>query len=104
MIPLLLKVYKNGTLPNMLINHKADCLKLSPPKGLGLRLAELEKGTILILAGGTGLYPFSDIIDLLYKNYKLTTSPHLKEFIYIGNSILRNNPFAKFNFKLLFSC
>jgi tRNA A37 N6-isopentenylltransferase MiaA len=30
-------------------------------------MAELEKGKILIVAGGTGLYPFSDLIDLLYK-------------------------------------
>jgi hypothetical protein len=30
-------------------------------------MAELTEGKIIIAAGGTGLYPFSDLIDLLFK-------------------------------------
>ncbi len=31
-------------------------------------LNEIAAGTVLIVSGGTGLYPFSDLIDLLFKD------------------------------------
>ena len=62
----------------MIISHKARSLKLSPPKGLGLNFAELKERTIFIIAGGTGLYPFSDLIDLLFKDFKKKMMPQLK--------------------------
>lgn len=34
-----MKVYEEGTLPNMLINHRAKNLTLSPPRGFGLGLS-----------------------------------------------------------------
>lgn len=67
------KVYSNGKLTSSLLTSlrtKADQtkLQLSSPKGLGLELATTKSGRIIIVAGGTGLFPFSDLIDLLYKS------------------------------------
>lgn len=63
-----MKVYPGGTLPNELLEGEINHLVLSQPKGFGLGLPDIKAGTILIIAGGTGLYPFSDLIDLLYKD------------------------------------
>jgi hypothetical protein len=46
-------------------------LQLSPPKGLGLELDVTKPGRIVIVTGGTGLFPFCDFIDLLYKSIYL---------------------------------
>jgi hypothetical protein len=32
-----------------------------------------------MVAGGTGLYPFADLIDLLYKDYLMKERPELAE-------------------------
>jgi hypothetical protein len=79
-------------------------LILSPPKGFGLRLNEAEPGTILIIAGGTGIYPFSDLIDLLFKNALLLKGHPLKNTIIRNNPILKNNPFSSYKFDLLLAC
>jgi ferredoxin-NADP reductase len=42
-------------------------IKLSKARGRGLNLGEITSGNILFLTGGTGINPFCDIIDLLYK-------------------------------------
>jgi len=36
-----MKVYQDGTLPNLLISGKAENIQLSQPKGFGLCLADL---------------------------------------------------------------
>jgi NAD(P)H-flavin reductase len=71
-------VYENGTLPNFIIEKKIQNLKLSCPKGFGLGLKDLNRGTIIIIAGGTGMYPFSDLIDLLYKDYLIKSGNMLQ--------------------------
>ncbi len=41
---------------------------MSEQRGFGLALDNLNSKNIVIFAGGTGLYPYSDLIDLLYKS------------------------------------
>jgi hypothetical protein len=79
-------------------------LLLSPPKGFGLKLNELAAGTVLIVAGGTGLYPFSDLIDLLFKDALVKKNHPMKAAIMRQNPILADNPFSAHKFKLLFAC
>lgn len=69
-LPIMIKIYENGKFTSKL--QKMDLskakLQLSPPKGFGLELDVTKPGRIVIVAGGTGLFPFSDLIDLLYKS------------------------------------
>jgi len=68
-----MKVYSQGNLPKMIVEGKAERLQLSPCKGqgLGTMLSKIKAGTLLIISGGTGINPFCDLIDLLYKDYLL---------------------------------
>lgn len=65
---MLMKKYEKGRLTSRFLasDNNYEFL-LSRPRGLGLGLHELNKGNIIILSGGTGLYPFSDLIDLVFK-------------------------------------
>ena len=65
-----------------------------------MHFAELRPGKIIIIAGGTGLYPFGDLIDLLFKNHLLQTRPDLKSILLEKDPILKTNPFDKFTFEL----
>jgi hypothetical protein len=67
-------------------------------------LSEIKAGTILIVAGGTGLYPFSDLIDLLYKDYIIQPNPAWKGDLLKLNPILETKPFKDHNFQLLLAC
>ena len=67
-IPLLIKKYDKGAFTNeFLIQGYDKDIKISPPRGRGLSLHEITGGHIILLAGGTGLFPFCDTIDILYK-------------------------------------
>jgi len=46
-----------------------------------LQYAHLKPGKVIIVAGGTGIYPFSDLIDLLYKDQLAKDNPELKNII-----------------------
>ena len=48
---------------------------ISQPRGLGLSLDCITSNKIVLFAGGTGLFPFSDFIDMLYKT-KLIEEGH----------------------------
>lgn len=48
---------------------------ISQPRGLGLSLDCLTSNKIVLFAGGTGLYPFCDFIDMLFKT-KLIEEGH----------------------------
>jgi tRNA A37 N6-isopentenylltransferase MiaA len=64
-----------------------------------LELAELLPGRVAIFVGGTGLYPFCDLIDLLFKAEILKTADNkLKAEILALYPVLKNNPFSKFSF------
>ena len=83
MVTLLIKKYEKGLLTKQFIegNHNDMKLQLSSSRGEGLHFAELTPGKIIIVAGGTGLYPFCDLIDLLFKSLLLTTQPELTTMI-----------------------
>ena len=75
-------------------------LQLSCSRGEGLHFGELRPGKIIIVAGGTGIYPFCDLIDLLFKTLLLSTRPDLTNMILENDPILRNNPFNNFIFSI----
>ena len=81
-------------------NNQGAFLQLSCSRGEGLHFGELKPGRIIIVAGGTGLYPFGDIIDLLFKNLLMSTKPDLKSMILENDPILKTNPFENFSFSL----
>jgi len=58
---------------------------------------------VIIVAGGTGIYPFSDLIDLLYKSCLLSTHNKLRKAILSGDPILATKPFADFSFTFYLS-
>ena len=53
------------------------------------------------MAGGTGIFPFSDLIDLIFKEHLMKEKHELSEIILQQNPILVNKPFSKFTFVLL---
>ena len=81
-------------------NPQEKHLQLSCLRGEGLHFAELKPGRIIIVAGGTGLYPFSDLIDLLFKSLLLKTRPELKKVLLDHDPLLGSNPFDNFSFSL----
>jgi len=50
-----------------MLNGKVNKILISQSKGEGLQLASTMPGRIIMVVGGTALFPFSDLIDLLYK-------------------------------------
>ena len=58
----------------------------------------MRPGKIIIVAGGTGLYPFGDLIDLLFKSMLLSTRPELRDILLQNDPILQINPFSNFIF------
>lgn len=76
----MLKIYHNGKFTSYLksTSFNVPNLKLSCPKGRGLELGTTSPGKIIILAAGTGLYPFCDFIDLLFKSQLLLEDHELK--------------------------
>jgi hypothetical protein len=57
----------------VLIDEIPSNLDLSSLRGEGLHFGELNPGKIIIVAGGTGIFPFCDLIDLLFKNHLIKT-------------------------------
>ena len=61
-------------------------------------MTHTRPGKILMVAGGTGIYPFSDIIDLLYKEQLMKSKPETKDEILELSPILKTDPFKDFTF------
>jgi hypothetical protein len=78
-IPILFKYYVGGKMTSSLLNGDAHVLRLSSPKGEGLQFSRLMPGKVVIVAGGTGILPFSDLIDLLYKDQLRLEKPELED-------------------------
>ena len=97
-----MKKYEKGELTKKLIdgNNPEVKLKMSCSRGEGLHFAEIRPGKIIIVAGGTGVFPFSDLIDLLFKHTLLSTRPDLNDYIIHNDPVLRTNPFTGFNFTI----
>jgi hypothetical protein len=53
---------------------------MSSPMGAGLKYDKVpESGLILIVCGGSGLLPFCDLIDILFKRIRYLDSPKLSD-------------------------
>lgn len=63
----MIKAYPEGQFTQHLTDKPIEKIVISCAKGEGLQLTHTQPGKIIIVAGGTGLFPFSDLIDLLYK-------------------------------------
>ena len=69
-----MKRYEKGELtPKMLSDKGFDGeIVLSKSMGAGMKYGEIkEEGKVIIVCGGTGLLPFCDFIDLLFKRVLL---------------------------------
>lgn len=70
----MIKLYKDGEMTPRFLGeqeYKLDVI-LSSPMGAGMKYDYLgEEGKVIILCGGTGIFPFYDFIDLLFKRVKL---------------------------------
>lgn len=102
----MLKVYEGGKFTSQLLNNKLGKtdFELSLQKGLGLELETTNPGKIIIVAGGTGLFPFSDLIDLLFKDAFIknnSTNNRVADSIYSISAILKRKPFDGFSFTFL---
>lgn len=78
---LLIKEYDNGKLTTKLVQEKYKNLKLSTSRGEGLKLGEIKEGKIVIVSGGTGFFPFCDLVDLLFKQLLIKKLPKLRRVI-----------------------
>lgn len=63
----MIKAYPKGQLTQHITDKPVNAIILSESKGEGLQLPDTKPGKIIIVAGGTGIFPFCDLIDLLYK-------------------------------------
>ena len=102
-LPMMMKVYQDGQLTSAL--KKAEFVgvdvRFSMPRGMGLELVNTKPGRIVVVAGGTGLFPFSDLIDLLYKDRMVRLNHRAKDELLTADPLLRQNPFEDFSFVFL---
>lgn len=100
-IPLLIKRYEDGefTADFLQTNFQGSVI-VSRPRGRGLSLQDMPEGRIVLLAGGTGLYPFSDTIDLLFKEHLVNTGHSQASAIKEADPLVGKKPFSKFKFSL----
>ena len=101
-VVLMMKKYEEGLLTKTLLDSDPLSLKLhlSCLRGEGLHFGEIKPGRIIMVAGGTGLFPFSDLIDLLFKSVLVLQRPELKAKLCKQDPILNGNPFNGFSFEL----
>lgn len=52
---------------------------------------QIKPGRIIIVAAGTGIYPFCDLIDLLFKYELLERIPSLKKQLLMADPLLKNS-------------
>jgi len=70
---MVIKMYPSGELTPRLFNEAFDGeMILSKTLGDGMKYGDIsEEGKVIIICGGTGLLPFCDFIDLLFKRVLL---------------------------------
>jgi NAD(P)H-flavin reductase len=76
LVPLLVKFYDEGRFTNRWLKKwMKEPVTFSGSKGLGLQFDKLNSGTVVLIGGGTGINPYCDLIDLLFKNWLLEQRP-----------------------------
>ena len=100
---MMMKIYKDGKLTAALKkkNFVGVNVKFSSTRGLGLELETTNPGRIIVLAGGTGLFPFSDLIDLLYKDYMIRKNHRMSRELLAADPVLEQRPFERNTFVFL---
>lgn len=68
LLPLMVKVYRDGKFTSKYFIDNNEEMNISRNRGLGLSLHTKRMGNIVVFAGGTGINPFCDLIDLLFKD------------------------------------
>ena len=99
----MMKIYTNGKLTSGLksVDFVNTSVQISIPRGRGLQLDTTAPGRIVIVAGGTGLFPFSDLIDLLYKAHVIEESHPMASELIHKDPLLKKRPFSKYFFVFL---
>lgn len=93
-IPLLVKKYKDGEFTSKYVSSEnKKKMILSQNRGFGLNLQEKNAGQIVIFSGGTGVHPFYDLIDLVYKSILINKKHKLSPTIKAYDSVLNTHPF-----------
>jgi NAD(P)H-flavin reductase len=68
---LVIKKYQTGEFTSKLFSDLPMAHILSKPMGQGLGFDKLrEGGKVILISGGTGILPFCDFIDILFKRVK----------------------------------
>lgn len=89
----------------LLGNIKLNQIILSKPMGAGLRYKDLpDEGKVIIISGGTGLLPFCDLIDLLFKRVKMLTNPNASQHLVGLDSLTRKDLIKNRRFILYHAC
>jgi hypothetical protein len=102
-IPLLIKKYDTGKFSSQICANFEGEVLISSNLGDGLALHEKNPGNILIVAGGTGIYPFLDLIDVLTKRTVMKSNPELQRKLVRRNPGLEDTRFDNFSFHFLVS-
>ena len=76
---MVIKKYRKGELTSRLfVNKFKGEIIVSAPMGAGMNYQDLrEDGKVILICGGTGILPFCDLIDLLFKRIKFMKGPGL---------------------------
>ena len=76
---MVIKKYSKGELTSrLLVNKFKGEMIVSAPMGAGMNYQNLRNdGKVIIVCGGTGVLPFCDLIDLLFKRVKYLRNPEL---------------------------
>ena len=76
---MVIKKYSKGELTSrLLVNKFKGEIIVSAPMGAGMNYQNLRNdGKVIIVCGGTGVLPFCDLIDLLFKRIKYLRNPEL---------------------------
>lgn len=101
MLPILIKKYQDGYFTSQFLQLPFQgSIAISSPRGRGLSLHDLPPGRVILLAGGTGLYPFSDTVDLVYKEHLVESGHSLANAVRSNDPLVGGRPFRDFKFTL----
>ena len=100
-LPLLIKKYDDGFFTSEFISPDfKGTIQVSRSLGAGLALQEKKPGKIILMAGGTGIYPFIDTIDILYKKALVDANHAKKEKILSLNPAVGDPWLNEFTFEV----
>ena len=89
----MIKKYNNGALTSRLIVDDFEGeIVLSKPMGEGMKYHELaHSGKVILVCGGTGLFPFCDFIDILFKRVKILEKTSFEDMIKLQDPLVEKD-------------